>query len=284
MLLPLVWLLGCGSSGAPKAAPPSTAAPLSTTSTSTTSATAPPVTTTTAAATTTTAAPAPPQPPAASPGRRVVAIDPGHNGANGSHPEEINRQVDIGNGTKACDTTGTETDDGYRESAFTFDVARRVRDLLEGEGVTVVLTRSDDEGVGPCIDERAAIGNRAAADAAISIHADGGPAGGSGFHVIEPARIEGLTDAIVEPSARLGRAVHDAYAAGTGLPDSSYAGSNGIDVRDDLGGLNRSTVPKVFIECANMRNAGEAALLSDPDFRQRIASGIVDGLLAYLSS
>jgi len=213
-----------------------------------------------------------------------VAIDPGHNGANGSHPEEINRQVDIGNGTKACDTTGTQTDDGYRESAFTFDVALRARDLLEGMGVTVVLTRTDDEGVGPCIDERAAIGNRAAADAAISIHADGAPASGHGFHVIEPARIEGLTDGIVEPSARLGQAVHDAYAAATGVGDSTYAGSNGIDVRDDLGGLNRSTVPKVFIETANMRNATEAALLRDPEFRQRIAAGIVDGLVTYLTS
>jgi N-acetylmuramoyl-L-alanine amidase len=212
----------------------------------------------------------------------VVAIDPGHNGANGSHPDEINRQVDIGNGTKACDTTGTETDDGYRESAFTFDVALRTRALLEARGVTVVLTRSDDEGVGPCIDERAAIGNRAEADAAVSIHADGGPASGTGFHVIEPASIDGLTDAIAEPSARLGRDVHDAYAAATGLADSSYAGSNGIDVRDDLGGLNRSTVPKVFIECANMRNAGEAALLRGPDVRQRMAAGIAEGILAFL--
>jgi N-acetylmuramoyl-L-alanine amidase len=228
-----------------------------------------------------------PPPPAAPhhPGSGwVVAIDPGHNGANGSHPDEINRPVDIGNGTKACDTTGTETDDGYAESAFTFDVALRARDLLEGMGVTVVLTRTDDDGVGPCIDERAAIGNRAAADAAISIHADGGPASGHGFHVIEPARIDGLTDGIVEPSARLGQAVHDEYTAATGIGDSTYAGSNGIDVRDDLGGLNKSTVPKVFIETANMRNADEAALLRDPAFRQRIATGIVNGLVAYLTS
>jgi N-acetylmuramoyl-L-alanine amidase len=281
----MVLLAGCGGSDAPKAAAPSPTVPASTTSSPTTSTTATVVTTTTAA-TSTTAPAAPPAPPRRATGSvegRVVAIDPGHNGANGSHPEEINRQVDIGNGTKACDTTGTQTDDGYRESAFTFDVAMRARALLEAVGVTVVLTRTDDDGVGPCIDERAGIGNRAGADAAISIHADGGPAGGTGFHVIEPASIDGLTDAIAEPSARLGQAVHDAYAATTGVPDSSYAGSHGIDVRDDLGGLNRSTVPKVFIECANMRNAGEAALLEDADFRQRIAAGIVDGLLGYLA-
>jgi len=32
-------------------------------------------------------------------------------------------------------------------------------------------------------------------------------------------------------------------------------GKDGIDVRNDLGGLNWSTIPKVFIETGNMRNA-----------------------------
>ena len=42
-----------------------------------------------------------------------------------------------------------------------------------------MLTRSTDTGVGPCVDERAAIGTLAGSDAAISIHGDGGPAGAS---------------------------------------------------------------------------------------------------------
>ena len=50
--------------------------------------------------------------------------------------------------------------------------------LFVAEGATVVLTRTSNTGVGPCVTERAAIGNRARADAAISIHADGGPPGG----------------------------------------------------------------------------------------------------------
>src|SRR4051812_13395343 len=47
------------------------------------------------ATTTSGRAPAPAARPLAG---RTVVIDPGHNGANGSHPGEINRQVDIGNG------------------------------------------------------------------------------------------------------------------------------------------------------------------------------------------
>jgi N-acetylmuramoyl-L-alanine amidase len=49
---------------------------------------------------------------------QTVLLDPGHNGANATHPKRINRQVDIGQGMrKACDTTGTATRSGYAESA-----------------------------------------------------------------------------------------------------------------------------------------------------------------------
>ena len=51
----------------------------------------------------------------------------------------------------------------------------RARRVLRNRGATVVLTRDDNHSVGPCIDERARIANRAGADAKVSIHADGGP-------------------------------------------------------------------------------------------------------------
>src|SRR5262245_7442838 len=97
----------------------------------------------------------------------VIAVDPGHNGGNGSHPSEINRLVNAGGFTKACDTTGTSTNSGYAEAAYTFDVATRLAAVLRATGATVVLTRQNNTSVGPCVDERAAIGNRANADVAI---------------------------------------------------------------------------------------------------------------------
>ena len=54
-------------------------------------------------------------------------------------------------------------------------------------------------------------------------------------------------------------------------------------MRDDLGGLNLSTRPKVFIECGNMQDPVDAAKLSDPAFRQRIAEALADGLTNYLT-
>ncbi|POM25855.1 Germination-specific N-acetylmuramoyl-L-alanine amidase precursor [Actinomadura rubteroloni] len=213
---------------------------------------------------------------------KVVVIDPGHNGGNAAHPAEINRQVDVGNGHKECDTTGTATNGGYNESTFTLDVSKRLRDLLRAQGATVKMTRQDDSGVGPCINERAAVGNRAHADAAISIHGDGAPASGHGFHIIEPAPVAGFNTAIVAPSAKLALALRAAYHGGTGIPYASYIGEQGIDKRSDLGGLNLSKVPKVFIECGNMRNAGDAAKMTDPNFRQRMAESLARGFENYL--
>src|SRR6266571_2016033 len=212
----------------------------------------------------------------------VIVLDPGHNGGNAAHPEIINQLVNVITERKPCDTTGTQTNAGYPEHAFTFDVATRLAGLLRKKGARVVLTRNSDTGVGPCITQRAAIGNRVHADAAISIHADGGPPGGYGFEVIEPGLVPGYTDKIIAPSRRLGLDIRNAYHAVAGEPYSTYIGTAGIDVRTDLGGLNLSRVPKVFIECANMRNTADAARLTSAAFRQRVAAALADGLAAFL--
>jgi N-acetylmuramoyl-L-alanine amidase len=217
---------------------------------------------------------------------KTILVDPGHNGGNASHPGAINRKVDAGGFLKECDTTGTSTtptrtDAGYPEHAFTFDVAQRLAVLLRARGAQVVLTRATDTGVGPCVDQRAAAGNAASADAALSVHADGGPPGGKGFHVIRPGPLPGRNEAIVGPSESLADDVHDAMLS-TGEPPSTYIGSNGFDVRTDLGGLNLSAVPKVFVECGNMRNADDARRLTDPAWRQRLAEALADGMTSYL--
>jgi N-acetylmuramoyl-L-alanine amidase len=212
---------------------------------------------------------------------KVVAIDPGHNSNNWKHLAQIDKPVPAGGFLKACDTTGTESADGYTEAAFNLDVATRLARVLKAAGATVVLTRTAHTPWGPCIDQRAAIGNRAHADAAISIHADGAPQDGRGFDVIYPPDT-GITRRIAVASKRLAVDIRDAYAAGTAMPPATYVGHNGLDVRTDLGGLNLSTVPKVFIESGNMHNPTDAALLESPAFRERAASALAHGLEKFL--
>jgi N-acetylmuramoyl-L-alanine amidase len=207
-------------------------------------------------------------------GGMTVAVDPGHNGANGAHPVQINRRVPAGAGgfRKACDTTGAQTNDGrLSEPRFTLDVALRLQRRLDALGARVVMTRTTNDGVGPCVNQRAAIGNRAHADLALSIHADGGPPGGRGFQVIAPLARRAVAPEIVAPSLRFARALRLRLDA-IGLPRSSYlGGGTGLVTRDDLAGLNLSRVPKAFVELGNMRNAADARLLERPAHRDRIA-------------
>jgi N-acetylmuramoyl-L-alanine amidase len=213
---------------------------------------------------------------------QVVTLDPGHNGHNYLEPAYIAHLVPSGPDgmKKACDTTGTETDSGYTEAAFNFDVVTRLATALRDRGATVVLTRKTNTGVGPCVNQRAAIGNKARSDVALSVHADGGPPGGRGFTVLLPARFPGYNDAIVPPSDRLGGVLRNAF--GAVMPISDYYGTDGLQVRDDLGGLNLSTVPKVLIECGNMRNSTDATLLTSPTWRQRAAEVLAVGLTDFL--
>ena len=215
----------------------------------------------------------------------VVTVDPGHDGGNGSDPGFIDQLIDGGGFTEPCDTAGTSDAAGYPEHAFTFDVATRLAALLEAGGATVVLTRSSDSGVGPCVNNRAAIGNAARSDAVVSIHGDGGPVGGSGFAVDVPVPVvSSISDnrAIVAPSGQLGTDVRDRFGATTGEHVSDYTGVAGIVPRADLGGLDLSTVPKVLIECGNMQNPGDASVMESANWRQLAAQGLADGITAFL--
>jgi N-acetylmuramoyl-L-alanine amidase len=210
----------------------------------------------------------------------LVLLDAGHNGGNAANPTAITRQVPDGRGgTKACNTTGTATDAGYPEHEFTFDVAGRVAGRLTNAGVRVALTRTDDHGVGPCVDERGRAGAAADADAVVSIHADGSAPTHRGFHVALSA--PPLNPAQAGPARELAVDIRDAMRA-AGFPDSDYIGRHGLSPRSDLAGLNLATRPAVLVECANMRNPVEAALVSSAAGRDRYAAAITAGVLAFL--
>ncbi|MBV8346249.1 MAG: N-acetylmuramoyl-L-alanine amidase, partial [Mycolicibacterium sp.] len=99
----------------------------------------------------------------------IVFLDPGHNGANDA---SIGRQVPNGRGgTKECQTTGTTTDDGYPEHTFNWDMVLRIRGALTQGGVRTAMSRGNDNALGPCVDQRAAMANALHPDAVVSIHA-----------------------------------------------------------------------------------------------------------------
>jgi N-acetylmuramoyl-L-alanine amidase len=208
----------------------------------------------------------------------IVFLDPGHNGANDA---SINRQVDNGRGgTKECQTTGTATDSGYPEHSFNWDVVLGIREELERLGVRTAMSRDDDNALGPCVDQRAAMANALRPDAIVSIHADGGPPDGRGFHVnySNPP----INDAQSGPAVRLAQVMASQLAA-AGLTPSTYRGTNGLYGRADLAGLNLAQYPTILIELGNMKNQEEAAVMVTPEGRAKYAAAVVQGINAYLA-
>ncbi len=211
---------------------------------------------------------------------RVVGVDPGHNGRNFTDPGYIDHQIWNGREHEDCDTTGTETDGGYTEARFNWNVAGYLVADLHREGARVVLTRHSNDGVGPCVTRRAQIMNRAHVAVEISIHADGGPPDGRGFAILEPVA-DGINDP--RPSYRFARILRSRFEPGTSMPISTYDGVDGLQPRDDLAGENLVREPYALIECGNMRNGTDAALLTSSRWQRSAATAIASAVTAFLT-
>ncbi len=209
----------------------------------------------------------------------VVFIDPGHNGSNDA---SITRQVPTGRGgTKDCQASGTTTNSGYPEHTFTWDTALRVRAELNALGVRTAMSRGNDTGLGPCVDERANTANALHPNAILSIHADGGPPSGRGFHVNYSA--PPLNQAQAGPSVQYARIMRDQLQA-SGIPPANYIGQDGLYGRADLAGLNLAQYPSILVECGNMKNPVDSALMESAEGRQKYADALVRGVAGFLAT
>ncbi|MEE3062751.1 MAG: Rv3717 family N-acetylmuramoyl-L-alanine amidase [Actinomycetota bacterium] len=207
-----------------------------------------------------------------------VFLDAGHNAVNDA---SINEQVPNGRGgTKACQTSGAATNGGYPEHAFNWAVVGLINDSLRQMGVNTALSRDNDSSVGPCVDQRAAQANAMHPNAIVSIHADGGPASGSGFHVNYSA--PPLNDVQAGPAVQLAHTMRDALVQ-AGFHPSTYIGADGLYGRADLAGLNLAQYPAVLVELGNMKNPEEAALMESADGRAKYAAAVTQGIVAFLN-
>ncbi len=214
---------------------------------------------------------------------RTILVDPGHNGRLVS--SIVNAQVPAGHGTtKVCNSSGTESLDGTSEHATNWAVGVRLVGLLRAQGATVLLSRPSDSGVGPCVNERAAIANRNAVDLVLSIHGDGAEGTGQrGFHVIVSSTMEGGS-ALQTRSAAVAKTLVGQLESRTPLPRSNYVGSGtGIDHRDDIAGLNLLTgAPGVMLEMGNLRNASDWAYLKTDAAKDALAAALAATAVATL--
>lgn len=187
---------------------------------------------------------------------RIIAVDPGH---GGSDPGAIGPT-------------------GLKEKVPNLAIALHLRQLLEAEGVKVVMTRDGDYDVS--LSDRVTKARGAGAELFVSIHnnafGDPGPNGtetyyynnkvggapGSPYVATSQAIASYVQKAVVSSISRFDRGVHSA---------NFYV-------------LRQSPMPAVLIEGVFISNPEEESLLKDVYFQQRLAQGIFNGLRAYYSA
>lgn len=215
---------------------------------------------------------------------RRVAIDPGHGGPS----------------------LGTHTPQGLVEKNLTFDIADRLRKLLEKDGFDVVMTRSGDAAVP--LDQRGPIANRSASDIFVSIHVnwiEDRAARGVETYFLGPTNDPYLTQLAAAENRDSGYSLTDVRR----LLDRIYAGVRQDQSRhlaeEVQGALFRSLhrvnpdlenrgvksapfivlltteMPAILAEVSCLSNEAEAENLAKPLYRQYIADSLAQGIRTY---
>ena len=143
-------------------------------------------------------------------------------------------------GTKDCQASGTSTDDGFPEHTFTWDTTLRIRQALTALGVRTACRAATTPASGPASTSVPRWPTRSGPNAVVSIHGDGGPPTGRGFHVLYSS--PPLNAAQAGPSVQFARV--DARSAGwhrASRPRRTSDQSGSIRVPTSPGSTSRST-------------------------------------------
>lgn len=166
--------------------------------------------------------------------------------------------IDAGHGGK---DSGESPNQILKEKDVALDTARRLQPILKDNGLRTVMTRTGDYFVE--LDDRVAIADRYGPSAIlVSIHYDASGRAAYGAH----------TNFWRPDSYGLAVRVQRHLVGNTGLANRGV-------VRRVLRLTHDPTVPAILCECGFLTNASDAARVRTPEFRQRIAQGIADGIL-----
>jgi len=173
----------------------------------------------------------------------VVVIDPGHGG----------------------DDPGAIGINGVKEKNVILPIAQEVTNLLEQQGIQVIMTRNNDKAVS--LQERSEIANRANADLFISIHANS-------MGMSRPD-ISGLETYYLEDGMRLAESIHN-----TILKDVDVKNRRIRRARFYV--LRHTEMPAVLVEIGFLTGKEDAQKLANQTYRDKMAQAIADGILQYV--
>lgn len=204
---------------------------------------------------------------------KLIVVNAGHQGKSNNSKEAIGPGSSIMKAKVSSGATGISS--RVTESQTTLNVALKLKTELQSRGYTVVMTRTD-QNVNISNKERAEIGNKNNAAAVISIHCDSTNSSSTrGAHTIAPKKDNHYNSQIYSASSSLAQKVISSYCFSTGIK------SRGVTYRDDLTGLNWSTVPSIYLEMGFISNSDEDKLLAGSAFQDKCAKGIANGIDNY---
>jgi N-acetylmuramoyl-L-alanine amidase len=194
----------------------------------------------------------------------LVCIDPGHGGKNGVYDP------------------GAVGPTGLRESVVNFDVGyNRLRPILEavatsevGYPIRVVMTRNQERDPTMTLAKRPAIANSRGANIFVSIHCNAAiisSAHGTETYYYNDGTSRG------DRSRILASYIHNRVIQKTGRYNRGVKSA-------DFYVLRHTRMPSVLHEIAFISNPTEERLLKTGTFRARVATGIRDGIVAFLKA
>ncbi|WP_317311017.1 N-acetylmuramoyl-L-alanine amidase [Clostridium thermobutyricum] len=199
-----------------------------------------------------------------------IVLDPGHSKNPGTEKEKISPDSDE---MKLKDTSGSVGLISKKsEYEIAIDVTLKLKELLERDRYTVVLTKDNVETPLSSI-ERAEVGNRENANLMIRIHCDSfSNSSAKGASMLVPKQRGYITKEISEKSIEYGKNIIEEYTKKTGL------NNRGLQYRSDLTGFNWSKIPVVLLELGFISNPEEDKFLSSEENINTIAEGIKNGI------
>jgi len=218
-----------------------------------------------------------------------IVIDPGHGGHD----------------------TGTIGPTGLMEKDLCLDVALRLGKIIQQRlpGADIVYTRSDDTFIP--LEERTNIANQAKADLFISIHANSSQDHAARGVETYYLNLKGSADAMevaARENASSDQGVHDLedlvkkIARNEKIDESKEFAE---DIQDSLAkrmqkssktvrdrGVKKAPfvvligadMPSILSEISFLSNPADEKLLKQPEYRQRVAEGLYQGIASYLQS
>ena len=178
---------------------------------------------------------------------------------------------------KAKTTSGTAGRfTGLAEYQLNLDIAKQVKACLAERGFQVVMTRENHE-TSVSNQDRAKIANESGAELCVRIHANGSESPESaGALCLVMSPDNPYAGGLYEESFRLAEKVLNSYCAATGIYN------RGVQTDDTMTGINWSQVPVIILEMGFMTNQQDDMQMADPEFQQKMAEGIANGIESYI--